>query len=125
MDMTVMYVGPMHVSMCYRIVRVEMIVFANKCPIMVRVRVVLIVLVRMGMGDPLMPVEVPMRFTIEEKHPREHDKSRNPVFSRGTLSENQDGKDCADERTRCEPGTGSCDPISLRAWIKKLGSLRS
>ena len=99
MGVTVMDVGPVHVSMCYRLVGVKMNVFADQFPILVRVLVVLVVLVPMGVGEPFVPVQMPMHFTIEEEHPRKHEQCRHPVLSRGAFSKNYHGKDGTDERT--------------------------
>lgn len=103
-----MDVGPVQVSMCYRFVGVGMIVFANQFPIPVRVPVVLVVLVRMGMGELFVPVQMPMPFTIKKEHARKHDQRCHPVLAGRALTKDQNGKDGADERSRCEPGAGSC-----------------
>ena len=94
-----MNVGPMHMAMCQRFVRVKMFVPAGQFPGLVHVLVVLVVLVRMGVCGAFVPVQVPMQFAIEEEHPGEHDQCRDPVLSRGTFSKNQDRKDGADKRT--------------------------
>jgi len=107
MDVAMMNVGPVHMGMLYWFVSVEMVVYPNQFTILVRVLVVLIMLVRMGMVDPFMPVEVAVHFAIKEAHSRKHHHCSHPVLSRGTLSKNYDRKNGADERTRCEPGAGS------------------
>lgn len=37
--------------------------------IVVFMAVMLVVLVRMGVGEPFVPVEVPVHFAVEEEHP--------------------------------------------------------
>ena len=106
MDMPMMNVRPVHVGVLYRVVRVEMVVLPGRFPV-VRVLVVLVVFVLVGMGEAFVLVEVPVHFAVEEEHAGKHDQCRHPVLPRGALPKDQDGKDGADERTRCEPGAGS------------------
>lgn len=42
-------------------------------PSVVQMLVVLVMIVRMGVSEPFMLVEVPVHFSVKEKHPRKHD----------------------------------------------------
>ena len=69
MGMAMMDVGPVYMAMRQRFVGVKMIVPAGVYLTLVHVLVVFVVLVRMGVDDAFMTVQVPMQFAVEEEHP--------------------------------------------------------
>ena len=86
MYVAMMDVGPVHVAVRHRLVRVQMVVPPCKVPFLVRVLVVLVVLVGVDVGHPFVPMQVPVQFAVEKEHPREHDQRRHPVLAGGVLA---------------------------------------
>jgi hypothetical protein len=70
MNMTMVDIRPMHVCMRYRFVYMLMVVLPFAFPFVVVVNMMLVMLVPMGVGKPLMPVKVPVRFPVEKKYSR-------------------------------------------------------
>jgi hypothetical protein len=62
-------VGPVYVRVGYRLVGMLMVVPSCEIRFFVRVPVVFVMFVRMGMGNGLMLVQVPVNFAVEQEHP--------------------------------------------------------
>jgi hypothetical protein len=109
-NMPMMDIRPMDVCVRYRLMLMEMVMLSIRFTIIVFVKMVFIMIVGMGVSNRFMSVKVPMHFPAEKQHTGKHQRSCHPVCSRGLFTQNNNGKDCAKERSRRKPGAGSCSP---------------
>ena len=75
-----------------RLMQMEMFVCPFTHLLVVLMSMMFIMRVGMGMLLRFVPMNLPMSFSIEEKHPREHNQCSNPEYVRRMLSQEQNGK---------------------------------
>jgi hypothetical protein len=96
-NVPMMYIGPMHVRVGYRLMHMVVVMFAFVFFFIVLMTMMFIMFVRMSMSKSFMLVNMPVYLEIEKEHSRKHKQRCHPIFHGWTLSKNDNGKDGADK----------------------------
>ncbi len=110
MGMPVMDVGPVYVRMGHRLVDVKVLMLLIALGTFMLMLVMFVMDVWMSVGESFVLMAVSVCLAVEEEHTRKHDQCRQPVSTRRTLTQHDDGKEGAYEGAGCEPRAGSCRP---------------